>query len=109
MLSDTFDRIREIIGNQEKAEQVIRIIQEAEQKEKSLRTQRQVSGIEAAKQRGVQFGRPPMEYPRNFAKIYTKQRENLLTVTEASRALNVSRQQFYRLRKRYEDEQEENL
>ena len=104
MLADTLKQIREIIGDQEKAEKVIQIIQAAEQEEKNRRTQRQINGIQAAKQRGVQFGRPLMEYPRNFPKIYLKQREGLLTVTEASRALNVSRQQFYRLRQRYEDE-----
>jgi DNA invertase Pin-like site-specific DNA recombinase len=105
MLAEALDRIREIIGDQAKTEQVIQIIQAAEQEERETRTQRQMNGIEAARQRGVQFGRPQMDYPRNFAKICLKQRDGLLTVSEASQLLNVSRQQFYRLRSRYEEQQ----
>lgn len=103
MLPEVKTRIQQVIGDTQKAEEVIKVISEAEAVEKKLRTQRQLSGIEAAKKRGVQFGRPLMEFPKNFFKIYKKQRAGELTVTEASRALNISRQQFYRLRKRYEE------
>ena len=99
------DRIQGIIGDTQKAEAVMNIIREEEQRERELRSQRQTHGIEAAKQRGVQFGRPLMEFPKNFSKIYKKQSEGALTITEASRALNISRQQFYRLRKRFEENQ----
>jgi len=105
MLPDVKSRIQDIIGDQLKAEAVMTVIREEELREKEVRSQRQTDGIEAAKQRGVQFGRPLMEFPKNFSKIYKKQREGALTITEASRALNISRQQFYRLRKRFEDDQ----
>lgn len=105
MLPEVKTRIEALIGDAQKTEELINIIYEAERHEKKLRSQRQLNGIEAAKERGVQFGRPLMEFPKNFPKIYQKQREGALTVTEASRVLNISRQQFYRLRKRYEEKQ----
>jgi len=105
MLNEIIPRLEEIIGDKQKTAEVVALIKEAEHREKSQRFQKQIEGIAAAKERGVQFGRPLMDFPKNFAKICKKQHEGLLTVTEASRALNISRQQFYRLRKRYEEEQ----
>jgi DNA invertase Pin-like site-specific DNA recombinase len=105
MLSEIVPRIEKIIGDKHKAAAVMALIEEAEHREKSQRFQKQIDGIAAAKERGVQFGRPLMDFPKNFAKICKKQQEGMLTVTEASRALNISRQQFYRLRKRYEEQQ----
>ncbi|MCL1905985.1 MAG: helix-turn-helix domain-containing protein [Clostridiales bacterium] len=107
MLSEIIPRIEEIIGDKEKTAEVLALISEAEHEKKSLRFQKQVEGIAAAKERGVQFGRPLMDFPKNFSKICKKQQEGMLTVTEASRALNISRQQFYRLRKRYEMQEPE--
>lgn len=104
MIPEFKTRILEVVGDTEKADAVLDIIKEAEHKERILRTQRQLSGIEAAKKRGVQFGRPMMEMPKNFSKIYKKQRDGAISVTEASRSLHISRQQFYRLRKRFEDQ-----
>jgi hypothetical protein len=102
MLSEIISQIEEIIGDKRKTAAVVALIKDAEHKEKNQRFQKQIEGIAAAKERGVQFGRPLMDFPKNFAKICKKQQEGMLTVTEASRALNISRQQFYRLRKRYE-------
>ena len=105
-MSEIVPRLEEIIGDKQKTAMVLTLIKEAEHEEKSMRFQKQLEGIAAAKERGVQFGRPLMDFPKNFAKICKKQQEGLLTVTEASRALNISRQQFYRLRKRYEQQDE---
>ena len=102
LMNDIIPRLEEIIGDKQKTAEVVALINNAEHQEKSLRFQKQVEGIAAAKERGVQFGRPLMDFPKNFAKICKKQQEGMLTVTEASRALNISRQQFYRLRKRFE-------
>jgi len=102
MFEELVPHIETIVGDKKKAAEILTLIKEAEHKEKSQRSQRQINGIAAAKERGVQFGRPLMDFPKNFSKICKKQQEGMLTVTEASRALNISRQQFYRLRKRYE-------
>lgn len=107
MLDEIVPRLEEIIGSKKKTAEVVALIKEAERKEKSMRFQKQVEGIAAAKERGVQFGRPLMDFPKNFAKICKKQQDGMLTVTEASRALNISRQQFYRLRKRFEGQTKE--
>jgi len=107
MLNEIIPRLEKIIGDKQKTAEVVALIKEAEYKEKNQRFQKQIEGIAAAKERGVQFGRPLMDFPKNFGKICKKQQEGMLTVTEASRALNISRQQFYRLRKRYEEEHQQ--
>lgn len=106
MLPEVQTRIQEIVCDKQKAQAIMNILVEAEGEVRRLRSQKQLDGIDAAKKRGVQFGRPLMELPKNFSKIYKKQCQGTLTVTEASRVLNISRQQFYRLRKRYEEQQE---
>ncbi len=103
MLPNVTDRIRNVVGDEDKVQQIFAILREAEAHGKSAQSQRQQQGIANAKERGVQFGRPQMKFPRNFSKVYQKQQEGSLTITEASKILNISRQQFYRLRKRHED------
>lgn len=104
MLEETMKRIEEIIDDKQKFTAVLALIDESELTEKSIRSQKQLAGIAAAKERGVQFGRPLMDFPKKFVKIYDKQRSGMLTATEASRTLNISRQQYYRLRQRYEEQ-----
>lgn len=56
----------------------------AENERKNIR-QRQKEGIEAAKKRGVQFGRPPKPLPYNFPDIYQKWCDGKLTTSEAAK------------------------
>ena len=58
--------------------------------------QRQAEGIAAAKARGVKFGRPKKELPE-LEKILKKQKEGLISITQACKELGISRTQWYRL------------
>lgn len=57
----------------------------AENERKNIR-QRQKEGIEAAKARGVQFGRPPRHLPDNFPDVYQKWKKGEINQTQAAEA-----------------------
>lgn len=61
--------------------------------------QRQAEGIEAAKARGVRFGRPKLEKPKHFAKIRDTYQKGEITRKEAARLLGISTATFDRWRK----------
>lgn len=67
----------------------------AENERKNIR-ERQREGIEAAKLRGVQFGRPAKKMPENFGMIYKRYMEKEITSDEAADLCNVARATFYR-------------
>lgn len=67
----------------------------AENEHKNIR-QRQKEGIEAAMQRGVQFGRPQMPMPDNFEQVYERWMNKEISGEEAARQCNLARTTFYR-------------
>jgi len=56
--------------------------------------QRQAEGIEAAKRRGVKFGRPPMPLPENFASVYGQWKEKRITGVAAAKACGMPMSSF---------------
>lgn len=67
----------------------------AENERKNIR-QRQKEGIEAAKQRGVKFGRPAKPLPDNFPQVYNKWINMEISGREAARQCNMSPTSFFR-------------
>lgn len=67
----------------------------AENERKNIK-QRQREGIDAAKQRGVQFGRPQKPLPENFWMVYSKWESMEISGREAARACNMPPTSFYR-------------
>ena len=67
----------------------------AENERKNIK-ERQREGIEAAKLRGVQFGRPEKPLPDNFGQICSRWISNELSGREAARQCNMSTASFYR-------------
>ena len=57
---------------------------------------RQREGIEAAKARGVRFGRPRLEMPDSFGAVAALWRDHRITAREAARRLNISPNTFLR-------------
>lgn len=72
----------------------------AENERKNIR-QRQKEGIEAAKLRGVQFGRPEKRLPDNFEYYVKKWIEKEITGTKAAEELNMPVSTFYRKANEY--------
>ncbi len=67
----------------------------AENERTNIRT-RQREGIEAARQRGVCFGRPSSEIPEDFDEICRRWRKKEISADEAARLCGFSRSTFYR-------------
>lgn len=57
--------------------------------------QRQAEGIEAARIRGVRFGRPPVALPENFAEVCEEWRTKKLTLKQAAKKCNLAKSTFF--------------
>lgn len=67
----------------------------SEQERRTLRRQQQLEGIEAAKQRGVRFGRARKPLPENFDECRLRWRNGELTMYEAAEACGMPHSSFY--------------
>ena len=72
----------------------------AENERESIR-QRQLEGIEAAKERGGQFGRPVVPAPEDFPAIISEWESGQLPFAEALAQTGLSRGTFYRRLREY--------
>lgn len=72
----------------------------AENERKNIK-QRQREGIQAAKLRGVEMGRPKQPLPENFEIYVIKWKENKITGTKAAEELGMPISTFYRKAKKY--------
>ena len=64
------------------------------QKQKKLRHEQQIRGIQAAKSRGVRCGRAPREIPDNFEAVYAKWELGAISANQAAKALGVANRTF---------------
>ena len=60
---------------------------------------RQKEGIASAKQRGVKFGRPKAEIPKNFIRAYELYKQGLNKVKDVILMCNIARSTFYKYAK----------
>jgi DNA invertase Pin-like site-specific DNA recombinase len=74
---------------------VLQLLSFVAENERSNIRQRQAEGIEAAKARGVRFGRPPVRLPENFHDIRRAWREKKLTLKQAAQAAGMPQGTFY--------------
>lgn len=78
------------------ADLVLQILSYVAQSERENIKTRQREGIEAAKLRGVRFGRPCKEVPRNFSEIKALWEDGKITSRQAAAKLGVSQDTFLR-------------
>lgn len=86
------------------ADLVLQILSYVAQKERENIKVRQAQGIAVAKEHGKHLGRPKAEYPANWEKYYTDWKNNNITATQCMKELGLTRNTFYNLVKRYENQ-----
>ena len=67
------------------------------EKERLKIRSRCAEGIESAKKRGVKFGRPRIQNPDNWSKVYSEWRSGMITATKAMEMTGLKRNSFYRM------------
>ena len=67
----------------------------AERERMNIKT-RQSEGIASAKQRGVKFGRPKTEIPKDFIRAYELYSHGLIKVKDVMRMCNIAKSTFYK-------------
>ncbi len=77
------------------ADLVLQLLSFISENERKSIKQRQMEGIEAAKLKGVQFGRPPKPVPEDFGQIYDRWLAKEITAQEAADLCNFTRATFY--------------
>ena len=82
------------------ADLVLQILSYVAQQERELIKKRQAEGIEAAKLRGVKFGRPPSELPESFHDVCEAWEQKEISAREAGRRLGVHYKTFQAWTKR---------
>lgn len=83
---------------------VLQILSFVAENERTNIRQRQREGIEAAKQRGVQFGRPKKPVPENFVQVCDKWLIKEISGEEAARQCNLTVTTFYRRARQYKNQ-----
>jgi len=76
------------------ADLVLQILCYVSEKERLLNRERQSAGIVAARQRGVKFGRKPLEKPANFEAVRELWECGNVSASDATRKLGISRPTF---------------
>ncbi len=78
------------------ADLVLQILSYVAQTEREFIHQRQAEGIAAAQQRGVKFGRKPIELPKSFESAKEKYELGELSYREAAKSCGMTESSFYR-------------
>lgn len=77
------------------ADLVLQLLSFISENERKTIKQRQREGIEAAKQRGVRFGRPEKPLPENFEQLYIRWLSKEISATEIAQQCNFTTATFY--------------
>lgn len=83
------------------ADLVLGLLSYISQTEREMIRSRQLDGIKIAKKNGVKFGRPFVDYPENFLKIYIAYKSKVISREDALIHLNISSKEFIALCRRY--------
>jgi DNA invertase Pin-like site-specific DNA recombinase len=92
-LLDTREKERDLTGTFI-SDLVLQILSYVAQTEREMIRQRQTEGIEAAKTRGVRFGRPPKERPTLYSEVLEAWERQEISAREAGRRLNANHRTF---------------
>lgn len=83
------------------ADLVLQLLSFISEQERTTTRQRQREGIEAAKRKGVQFGRPPKQMPDNWDMLCNQFLEKEITAQTIANICGIAPSTFYRKIKKY--------
>ena len=92
-----------IIGDKDKTDAVMAVLQEREDEEKKRRLQRQRQGLEKAVESGTRLGRPKAPMPKSLPRVIADYKAGVISSKEAARELGVTLSTFYRYLTRYKN------
>ncbi len=78
------------------------------EKERLKIRRRCAEGIEAARKRGVKFGRPCVQKPDNWSEVYSQWREGTVTAIKAMELTGLKRNSFYKFAKEEKENRRKN-
>ena len=81
---------------------LIEVLSSIAEEERHMIRQRQKEGIEAAKIKGIRFGRSPKEYPEHWAFYYMRYRKGEITRKYVLEQLDITVDRFKYLVRKYE-------
>ncbi len=85
------------------ADLVLQILSFVAQSERDNIKKRQAEGIAAARKRGVNFGRPEREVPKDFARMVAAWERGKIPLSKITQRYGISESTFYRHLRRYRD------
>lgn len=81
---------------------LIEVLGTIAEQERETTLKRQAEGIAAAREKGVDFGRPKIEYPSDWAQVYVAWKSGGISARMAMERLGLKKTTFYKLVRRYE-------
>lgn len=80
---------------------LIEVMSSIAEEERLKNHQRQSEGIEAARAKGVEFGRPKIKKPENYEEVMQKVSIGEMKAVDAMKLLGMRKTSFYKLKKLY--------
>lgn len=80
---------------------ILQLLSYVAETERDFILQRQKEGIAEAKKKGIKFGRPAYEVPKEFFHLKSKYEDKKISSREAGKALNISHTTFIRWVEKY--------
>lgn len=80
---------------------LIEVMSTIAEEERVKNHQRQAEGIKAAKEKGIEFGRPKLRKPENYEEVMRRVTSHEINSVEAMKLLGVKKTSFYKLKKLY--------
>ena len=81
---------------------LIEVLGTIAEQERETTLKRQAEGIAAAREKGVDFGRPKAEYPSDWAQVYVAWKSGGISARMAMERMGLKKTTFYKLVKLYE-------
>ncbi len=96
--------IAKIIGDEQKAAEVLEVIRSDEESRKEALRQKRLAGIQAARDNKVPLGRPRKPLPERFGEVYQAVAGHSLTFAQGAKELQMYPRDFLRKCRQYEEE-----